>query len=439
MVDKIRRYIEFNQLFEPNDPLLLAVSGGVDSMVLLHLLKQLGYNFAVAHMNFGLRGNDSKLDELFVIDTCEGLNIKYHIKEVDTQMYMVEHKCSVQVAARELRYKWFNELKSEFSYKYLLTAHHSDDSVETIIMNIVRGTGISGLHGIRNTDTAKRPLLCVSRNEIQDYANINDVKWREDSSNAKDIYLRNKLRNVILPEIDKVNDAWRLNLLNLSDDIHEAEQILKDLYTVEISKYYDGNKILIDEILKDKNASWLIRTLFIELGFTHANISDILQNLKIQKGKYYESPIVKLISNGSIYDIIRKSTEIATTSNYFVDDKEIKLFVPGIQLNFGILSVSKDLDRTEKNSMFLDFNKLKFPLEIRNWRAGDWFVPLGMKGKKKLSDFFVDEKFTIQQKENTFVMVSGEDIVCILGYRIDDRFKLTDATSKIYKINLING
>lgn len=439
MVEKIRRYIESNQLFKPEDRLLVAVSGGIDSVVLLHILHVMGYNIAVAHMNFGLRGEESNGDEAFVINFCEKLEIQYHVKKVDTVKYMEEHKCSVQVAARELRYAWFEELKLAFDYKYLLTAHHADDSVETIMMNIIRGTGISGLHGIRNTDVAKRPLLCVNRQELHEYAIQNDIKWREDSSNAKDIYLRNKLRNSILPSIDKLNEVWRTNLLNLSDDIFESEQILKEHYSLEIKNYYNGNTIFLDELLKSKNSKWLLRNLLIELGFSHSNITDILKNLNIQKGKFYESDLVILRSNGSTFDVIWKETELIASSSYIINMDHTEMNVSDMELNFSVISASELKDMKDRDSMFLDFNKLKFPLEIRNWRIGDWFVPLGMKGKKKLSDFFVDEKFTIQQKENTFVMVSGDDIVCILGHRIDDRYKLTNATTSIYKINLING
>jgi len=438
MLQKLKEYIHTTSLLNANDRLLLAVSGGVDSMVMLHLFEQLPFYFEVAHMNFGLRGDESDGDQEFVEQYCRSRNLLFHSKKVDTKAYMLQHKGSVQMTARELRYSWFEELKSSRQLNFVATAHHSDDSIETVFMNIIRGTGISGLKGITSNERAIRPLLCFSRTEIIAFAQDEAIAWREDSSNAKDDYLRNKLRNAILPKFDEISEHWRDNVIQLSKHVVEADQILEEHYQNNLSQFFDSDKIYIDKLLAQPHAKWMFQRLLTLYHFTNDTSLSIFNKLDVQKGKFFESISHRLIKEDGYFEIVPRKIELSEEMS-FVNNSDVEFLVRN--LRYEILMIPKAAFNGEfkTSNAYLDYNKLSFPLLMRKWQAGDWFIPFGMKGKKKLSDYFVDEKFTIQEKENTFVLVSGEDIVCILGHRTDDRYKIKEDTSIIYHIKQKHG
>jgi tRNA(Ile)-lysidine synthase len=439
MLSKLKDYIHQHKLLNEHDRLLLGVSGGVDSMVLLHLFQQLPYTFTVAHVNFGLRGVESDEDEAFVVEYCRKHNIKVFTNTVDALAYVNSSKVSIQMAARSLRYDWFEKLKIEHQFKHLLTAHHSDDSVETIFINILRGTGISGLKGITSNENAIRPLLPFTRAEIIEYANSVNLAWREDSSNAKEDYLRNKLRHSILPMFDSINDTWRQKLVQLSDDISVSENILTDYYIQHLPKFYSDARIQLAKLNDLDFSEWMLRRLLISLGFTHQTISDIILNLDIQKGKIYESSTFILQKEEGAFRVIAKNENQTDKFSAMIIEEQNQVEYSNSIFEMDNILVSEFGGEYREKESFLDYNKLDFPLLIRKWQAGDWFVPFGMKGRKKLSDYFVDEKFTIQEKENTFVIVSGEDIVCILGHRIDDRYSVKGNTTIIYHIKQKHG
>lgn len=439
MLSKLKDYIHQHKLLNEHDRLLLGVSGGVDSMVLLHLFQQLPYTFTVAHVNFGLRGVESDEDEAFVVEYCRKHNIKVFTNNVDTLAYVNSSKVSIQMAARSLRYDWFEKLKIEHQFKHLLTAHHSDDSVETIFINILRGTGISGLKGITSNENAIRPLLPFTRAEIIEYANSVNLAWREDSSNVKEDYLRNKLRHSILPMFDSINDTWRQKLVQLSDDISVSENILTDYYIQHLPKFYSDARIQLAKLNDLDFSEWMLRRLLISLGFTHQTISDIILNLDIQKGKIYESSTFILQKEEGAFRVIAKNENQTDKFSAMIIEEQNQVEYSNSIFEMDNILVSEFGGEYREKESFLDYNKLDFPLLIRKWQAGDWFVPFGMKGRKKLSDYFVDEKFTIQEKENTFVIVSGEDIVCILGHRIDDRYSVKGNTTIIYHIKQKHG
>jgi tRNA(Ile)-lysidine synthase len=406
---------------------------------LLQLFQQLPYTFTVAHVNFGLRGVESDEDEAFVVEYCRKHNIKVFTNNVDTLAYVNSSKVSIQMAARSLRYDWFEKLKIEHQFKHLLTAHHSDDSVETIFINILRGTGISGLKGITSNENAIRPLLPFTRAEIIEYANSVNLAWREDSSNAKEDYLRNKLRHSILPMFDSINDTWRQKLVQLSDDISVSENILTDYYIQHLPKFYSDARIQLAKLNDLDFSEWMLRRLLISLGFTHQTISDIILNLDIQKGKIYESSTFILQKEEGAFRVIAKNENQTDKFSAMIIKEQNQVEYSNSIFEMDNILVSEFGGEYREKESFLDYNKLDFPLLIRKWQAGDWFVPFGMKGRKKLSDYFVDEKFTIQEKENTFVIVSGEDIVCILGHRIDDRYSVKENTTIIYHIKQKHG
>lgn len=439
MLQKLKDYIESTGIIKPNDRLLLAVSGGVDSMVMLNLFQSLPYYFEVAHMNFGLRAEESDTDQAFVEEYCRTNNIAYHIKKVDTSYYVNQEKVSIQMAARSLRYTWFEELKSEHKLDKLATAHHSDDSIETIFINLFRGTGISGLKGIVSNDIAVRPLLCFSRNEITTFATQESIKWREDSSNIKEDYLRNKLRHSILPLFDDVSKQWKSSVLQLGSVIESTEVILDEYYQNHLNEFFDGHKIDIIALKNLSNSKWMFQRLLTTFNFTYSTSLDIFNHLDIPKGKFYESTTHRLVKEDGYFDVLlNKGSQF---DEYFpIAENEVSIIIDGNH-HYSIQMIDK-LSFNEKYEIgqaYLDYNKLEFPLIVRKWKAGDWFIPFGMKGKKKISDYFVDEKFTIKEKENTFVIVSEENIVCILGHRTDDRFKITSDTNIIYTIKQTNG
>lgn len=435
MLQKLQEYIDKQRLFATDDKLLLAVSGGLDSVVMLDLLHRLGYDLEVAHMNFSLRGEESDQDEVFVRNLCERLKVKLHVKNVDTLKMQADEKISIQMAARKLRYDWFQELREENKLDYLLTAHHADDSIETVLINILRGTGLSGLKGIVHNDIAVRPMLCFSREEIHNYAKANHIHWREDSSNAKEDYLRNKLRLTIMPQLDKVAHQWRANVLKLSDDIVTSEKILEKHFNDDISVIFSNNIYDVLQIKNREDGSWLFRKSLLTFNFSHGLIDDIILNIDTQAGAIFSSTTHRLIKDRNVF-ILEELHHSASSEEIIIDsDLSIKNNTKheiGIQL----LDIKERPAKIQKNEIYLDFEKLDFPLIIRHWEAGDWFIPLGMKGKKKLSDFFIDEKFSIQQKENTFVLVSGNIIAAILNNRVDERFKLSESTNKILKVNI---
>lgn len=439
MLEKLKRYIEDNVLIKPTDRLLLAISGGVDSMVMLHLFQQLPYNITVAHVNFGLRAEESDADELFVRQYCENNAIPIKIKKVDTRTFKQEHKLSVQMAAREIRYQWFKELMQTEALDKLLVAHHIDDSIETTFINLIRGTGIAGLKGIVSNDIAVRPMLCFYRNEINEYALSNSLQWREDSSNQKNDYLRNKLRNVVLPMFDELSDTWRSNVFQLNKNIEESDKILSLYYNEQIGQLYNANFIKIEKLKSMEIGKWLFRKLLHSFGFTHANITDILLNIDIQKGAIFESEDVVLRKEINGFCVERKAEIFKFNKEYSINIIDKELEINGTILALEIESAADFNGKFEHFSQYLDFEKLVFPLKIRTWQAGDWFMPLGLNGKKKLSDYFVDKKFTYQQKENCLVLLSEGNIVCILGHQIDERYKLTEASNQIYKLKLKNG
>lgn len=435
MLQKLQEYIDKQRLFISENKLLLAISGGLDSVVMLHLLHRLGYTIHAAHMNFQLREEESDADEAFVRNLCAQLNVTLEVKRVDVEKLKSDEKISTQMAARKLRYDWFLEILAEKKLDYLVTAHHADDSIETVLINILRGTGLSGLKGIVHNDIALRPMLCFSREEIHDYARINHIHWREDSSNSKDDYLRNKLRLNIMPQLDKVAHQWRANVLKLSEDIAISEKILDNhFYENEIEIFHE-QKYNVERIKEREDGSWLFRKSLLNYNFSHGTIDDILMNIDVQSGALFYSSSHRLIKDREHF-ILEKLQDSDQLTMISIDSNLVIKSQGEFKVELSLMNSSETAIDFQNGCIYLDYDKLDFPLNIRPWQAGDWFIPYGMKGKKKLSDFFIDEKFSIQQKENTFVLVSGNIIAAILNKRIDDRFKIDTSTQKILMIKI---
>lgn len=432
---------QFNQHIEQNFPELfhcktiVAVSGGVDSMVLLHLFQALNLNIAVAHCNFQLRDKESNLDEYLVDEYCLENNINIHIKHFNTIEYTNQHKVSIQVAARELRYDWFDELCKEFGYSFVATAHHLDDQAETFLIHFTRGTGIDGLLGIpERNGKVVRPLLPFSREEIENYAVENGVLWHEDASNQTTKYLRNKIRHLVVPVLKEENDHFLHSFQNTLEHLKQtqflATEALKHFKQECVLIQTDVVKVDLSKALRFQGYFHYLCAFFKDFGFTsRLEIEKITQ---ADSGKLLKNDKFTLLKNRN--EFIIKENIIKYNCEYIINSTKDLINAP-ILLSFSEVSCVEAV--SDKNTIFVDTNLLKFPLVLRKPQIGETFVPIGMRGRKKISKFFKDEKFSMFQKETAWVLVNAdEQVVWVVGHRADDRFKVTENTNKVYKISL---
>ena len=436
------KYINENSLFEKKNKLLLALSGGIDSMVLFHLLLKSNYNFEVAHCNFKLRKKDSDLDEKFISDSCNSHKIKYFTKTFNTKAYAKENKISVQVAARELRYNWFEKIRNENNFDYILLAHHADDVIETFHINLIRGTGLKGLTGIKSkTNKLIRPLLFSSRKEIEAYAQKNNIAFRLDKSNLSNKYLRNKLRLDILPEFNKLNPSYTKNLLQTINRLDEIEKTYD--YFIQEKKQQivkiENNNILIkiEEINKLPAPKAILYEYIKEFGFENEIIDKIFNTKDKQSGKVFKSENYELIKDRKFYIIKKIEQNIFETiflqvkkaTTKLSDNELIETKITPIDPNFKI-------DKNPEVAL-LDFEKLETVLTLEKWEKGDYFFPLGMNKRKKLSDFFIDKKYSLFEKENQLILKSKGEIIWIVGKAIDNRYKVSENTKIVFSLKYI--
>jgi len=415
--------------------ILIACSGGLDSVVLSRLFKELNYDISLAHCNFSLRGKESDEDENFVILLADKLSIPIFNKKFNTKAYKIKHKLSIQVAARQLRYQWFAEVCAEHSFDYLATAHHLDDDLETFLINLSRGTGLKGLIGIPLiNDKIIRPFLNFPRADILQYAKENNCPWREDSSNQTSDYLRNKLRIEVIPRLKEVDH----NLLN---GFHQTQKYLNDsmalvndymtlIKNLVVSETEDGFEIDVLKLQDLPNTNALLYELLAPFGFTAWD--DISDLLTAQSGKQIFSESHRILKNRKSLLLVENNF-VHNKATYTIKESDTGIDIP---INLKIERVDKILGYTP-SIVYLDVQKLSFPLQLRKWREGDSFYPFGMKGKKKLSKFFKDEKLSLIAKEKTWVLSSGNQIVWIVGMRSDHRFKVENQTKKILKITVL--
>ncbi|MDY4790387.1 MAG: tRNA lysidine(34) synthetase TilS [Bacteroidales bacterium] len=439
MVNRFIQYVKEHNLFENNQTILLAVSGGIDSMILCDLFLKSNFKFAIAHCNFHLRGEESNRDERFVREYAQKNNIKIHVKDFDTYSYMKEKGKSMQVSAREMRYSWFNELLKEEGYSYIATGHHIDDSIETFFMNILRGTGIAGLHGIlQKVNLVIHPLLFTGRAEIVNYQKENKLEFVEDSSNATTKYTRNKIRHELIPLVKEIAPNFDKIISKEIERFRETEVVFRSVIndaktklleienqTIKISieklKSYVPQKIFMYEILND-------------FGFNEATINSIEDALLETSGKQFYSETHRLVKDRDYLLIVKNEPQ--NLNQYLIEESQTSVYSP-IILHMEIL---KDLQYVKipknKEVAMLDYDKLSYPLILRKWKKGDSFFPYGLQGEKKISEFYKNLKYSILDKENQWLLCSENDIIWVVGQRIDDRYKITKSTKTIYKIEL---
>ncbi|SKB38742.1 tRNA(Ile)-lysidine synthase [Salegentibacter holothuriorum] len=415
-----------------NSKILIAVSGGLDSVVLTHLCNTAKLDFSLAHCNFNLRDEESDADEDFVAALAKNLKVALFIENFDTEKYAKDNGLSTQMAARELRYNWFETLRIKHQFDFTLTAHHANDSLETFFINLIRGTGLEGLSGINaDSNYIIRPLLNFSRKEILAYAEENNIPWQEDSTNASTKYLRNKIRHEIVPVFEEINPQFLETFLKTQSHLKENEELIEDylslLYPKIIGKTAYGYSLDINYLKKVPNTSAILYQLLKSFGFTEWN--DVYHLLDAQPGKMVFSTSHRLVKDRD-YLLL---TEIDETEDKVYEIAKNEDFAMLPMGTFSFLAVD-DIHEKTSNCIYVDPGKLEFPLKVRKWQKGDIFYPFGMKGKKKLSDFFKDKKLSLPDKENSWLLCSGEKIVWVINQRADRRFSITLPNQKIIKI-----
>jgi tRNA(Ile)-lysidine synthase len=437
MLGKLKSYIHENNLFRNNERIIVTVSGGIDSVVMFDLLLKLGYNCTIAHCNFSLRNQESDGDEQFVRELAKQNDTPVYIKNFETAEYAENNKISVQMAARELRYDWFEELRQELNYDCIATAHNKNDVIETFLLNLSRGTGIQGLTGIKSkSGRLVRPLLFASREEIKRYALSNNLDWREDSSNASAKYSRNKIRLNIIPLFEEINPRFTDTLFDNMRKLKEAEEIYIDAIREKRIKYIFRETgyswIPVNELIKLHPIDTWAYELLSDYNFSQAVVSDIIKSLDGPPGKQFFSSSHRLVKDrGKLFiHPIREEN----FRKFYIEESVRHISEP-IQLNLEVISNSPDFSiPPSPQTACLNFDSLEFPLILRKWEPGDYFHPLGMSNMKKLSDFFIDIKLSLPEKENTWILQSGQEIAWIVGLRIGEHFKIKADTGKILKI-----
>jgi len=438
MIEAFQNFIKKESLITDNESILLTVSGGIDSMVMLYLFMNSGYPFAVAHCNFGLRGSESDGDEALVNSICIENNISFFSKKFETKEFAAENKVSTQMAARELRYNWFNQLCKENNLQLIATAHHQNDVAETMLINITRGTGISGLHGILpKKNNIIRPLLFANRNEIEAFAKAENIPFREDSSNKKTDYWRNKIRLEVMPKLASLNEKVIDNFYELSNRIKIDEQLLQEKLH-DLKKIYVKNQkglVYIDLKIKQHYAAkTLLFHVLHELGFTENDIIQLCENPHISIGAIFDSKKHQLLVDRKYFVIKEREVEIINQTI------EIGKTTVQVQTNLGPIhfeNLSEYPKVFEKTCLYLDKDKTGNEFVLHTWQQGERFKPLGMQGSKLVSDYLIDKKINQFEKEKCLVLTSKttNQITAVIPYQISNDFKINEDTKWILKIS----
>jgi tRNA(Ile)-lysidine synthase len=445
MLNEFKAFIGLEKLFGPDDRILLAVSGGIDSVVMSELFSRAGYSFGIAHCNFGLRGKESDADEVFVEKLASKYKVPFYSKRFLTSKGAKEKGISIQMAARELRYQWFEEIRETEKYSSVATAHHLDDQVETFFINLLRSTGIAGFHGILpRQGKVIRPLLFSCRNNIEAFARKYKLAFREDSSNIETKYLRNKIRHEIIPVFRELNPAFPQLLSETILRMRETEVVFRKSIEATrkkiLRKDKNGIHIRTEDLKKLTPVDIYAFELLSPFGFHEAVIRDILHSPDDISGKTFYSSTHRLIRNRKefILNLLPGKKESSLkNAEISIPENKNEIRKP-IHLSFTKTATGKKFSiDPSKEVANLDLRKIVFPLILRRWTKGDSFYPFGMNQKKKLSDYFIDNKLSIPEKENTWLLCSGPNILWIAGHRIDHRFRITSQTKEVFRVRWI--
>lgn len=437
----VRAYIEKQQLLSGDGPVLVGLSGGADSVALLALLVQLDYPCVALHCNFHLRGDESVRDEQFAREMARTLDVPFYKIDFDTTAYGAEHHLSIEMAARELRYNWFEEMRLRLGAQAIAVAHHRDDSVETVLMNLVRGTGIRGLGGIRpKNGYVVRPLLAVSRSEILDWLAEQQLSYVTDSTNLSDAYTRNFIRLRVLPLLEELNPSVKAAIARTADHLAETEAIY--LHVVEKARrelLEEDFRIPIARLMEYPSPATILYELLKPYGFTRQVADDVFRSLTGESGKMFYSPDYRLLKDREYLLLSPVKKEEEQEYTFTADDIVEEIWRGPVELSFFKSVITTDFCfQKDKHIAYFDYDKLSFPLTLRKWKEGDWFIPFGMKGRKKLSDYFSDHKFSRMDKEQTWLLCSGENILWIVGERSDNRYCIDKTTKSVLVVNFFS-
>lgn len=418
LMKKVKEFIEKEDLFSKQDKILVALSGGADSVALTRILITLGYHCEAAHCNFELRGEESDRDEDFVRNFCRSLNIKCHSIHFETRRYAAQQSISIEMAARELRYNWFSKICEESDCQVVAVAHHKDDSVETMLLNLIRGTGINGLLGIRpKNGNVVRPLLCASRQEVVAYLHRMNQTYVTDSTNLEDEYTRNKIRLNLLPLMEEINPSVKDGLVKTSSYLNDISKVYQQAIKESIDRIFitPEKEISIEKLMNEPAPQALLFEVLSPLGFNSTQVEEVYGSLNGQPGKRFISSLWQVVKDRELLLIERVKT---------ANDKP--------QITFEEVLLTKEfVIPKDKNTACFDANKFKGVISIRKWEKGDYFIPFGMKGKKLVSDFMTDSKFSLLKKEQQWVLSCNDQIAWLIGERTDNRFRIDDSTQKV--------
>src|SRR5687767_11371468 len=441
---RFKEFIHQQNLFSSKDKLLLAVSGGIDSVVLCELSHQAGLDFGIAHCNFQLRGNDSDRDENFVKELAAKYNTPFYVARFDTKKEAKQRKLSTQETARELRYKWFEETRKTEGYNYILTAHHADDNVETVLMHFFRGTGIRGIGGIEpKNNYIIRPLLFARRVELEEILEENKLSFVSDFTNLREEYSRNYFRVKLIPLLEKIYPEVNENILDNIGRFREVELLYKQAIEQHKKKLLEpqGNEIHIPvlKLKKSEPLHTIVYEIIKDYGFTSQQVNEVINLLDSESGKYICSSTHRIIKNRK--SIIIAPLQAEQADHIIIEEGEKNVQFSMFNVQFSTLPIS-NFNTGQKESFgkssnliaLLDADEIHYPLMLRKWKQGDYFYPLGMKKKKKLARFFIDQKLSKTEKEKIWVIEMDRKIIWVLGQRIDDRFKITDKTKTVLQL-----
>jgi len=441
MLLKFKEFVEKELQLTISDRILLTVSGGADSVLMLYLFSKAGYDCGIAHCNFHLRDKESDSDEELVSKLAQKYNFPFYKSDFNTIAYANENGISIEMAARDLRYTWFEKIRNGNNYKFIATAHHQDDVIETCFINLVRGTGIRGLTGFsQKRNMIIRPILFADRNSIMEFIEKEKLEFREDKSNSDVKIIRNNLRHNIIPLFNKINPSYKQSIIQSIGNLSDAEflmnqEILRIKTDIIETK---GNHIYlnINKLLHLVRPEIYLFELIQTFGFNRSQVSDMVKTLESAPGKVFRSKTHELVKDRSFLIINKISIETESIKYIHPNDDKIKI-TSNIELNIRFMEKQPGFKiPKEANIAAIDFEKLKFPLKIRKWEQGDYFFPLGMNQKKKISDFLIDQKHSLIEKQEIYLLMSDNDVVWIIGKRIDNRFKITEDTTGILMVKI---